>query len=64
MAKYQIAHKDFMQRIVDSIPGSRLDEGEGLVIPHINVAIVIQDWGPNQYDRLSMFHFNSKGLGQ
>jgi hypothetical protein len=62
MAKYNIPHKEFMQRLVASIPGSRLDEGDGLVIPHIHVAIVVEDWGPNKYDRFSMFHYNSNGL--
>lgn len=62
MAKYQIPHKEFMARLVSKIPGSKLDAGDGLIIPHLNVAIVVEDWGPNQYDRFSMFHYNVSGI--
>lgn len=62
MAKYQIPHKTFMQRLISCIPGSKLDSGDGLIIPHIKVAIVIEDWGPNNCDRFHMFHYTEAGL--
>lgn len=62
MAKYIIPYRVFMERLVSKIPGSKLDAGEGLIIPHINVAIVVEDWGPLKYDRFSMFHFDEHGL--
>ena len=37
-----------MERLVSKIPGSKLDAGDGLIIPHINVAIVVEDWGANK----------------
>ena len=50
-----------MERLVSKIPGSKLDAGDGLIIPHINVAIVVEDWGPSKDDRFSMFHFDEHG---
>ena len=36
MAKYIIPHRVFMERLVSKIPGSKLDAGDGLIIPADN----------------------------
>lgn len=61
MAKYTLSHKEIMQRLISLIKGSKLDSGDGLIIPHINVAIVVEDWGSRNSDKFSMFHYGSNG---